>query len=374
MFTNKSEAKLRIAIRADASYVLGTGHVIRCLTLAKVFQSKGHSVTFFCKKHEGNLIKLIERNLFSAVPLNLEDLPLDSLSSENYNHFLGGSQINDSKQVTKNSIVPFDLFIVDHYGLDFEWENLIRSCCKKILVIDDLANRKHDADFLLDQNCYLDSSDRYLPLIGGHTIQLVGPRYALLREEFLECRQTLEKFENRIKRRKVVIFFGGVDQSNETLKAIQGLSTTDKNIKFSVILGENNPNKEQVISLCNRLANFTPSINVSDFAARLAGSMLYIGACGSTSLERSCCGLPSIVSSIALNQEEGAQHLHNIGALQYLGKSENCHPHDYREAFETLFNSNHSLMRMHEEAVKLVDGAGAKRVFDALLEENHHAI
>ena len=78
----------------------------------------------------------------------------------------------------------FDSLIVDHYKLDHKWENKMRKFAEKIIVIDDLANRKHDCDFLIDQNLYEDNESRYEELVNKNTIKLLSPKYAIIKEEF----------------------------------------------------------------------------------------------------------------------------------------------------------------------------------------------
>ena len=208
---------LVIVFRTDASQQIGSGHVMRCLTLAEALREAGGTIAFITRNHLGNLndyIKSKEFNIHSLPDRNESNLS-ESLSG--YEKWLGVQQSQDAKDTIQvlSEIDP-DWLIVDHYALDNNWEGELRPYTKKIMVIDDLANRCHDCDVLLDQN-YFHNQDRYSQLLSPSTIQLLGPQYALLRKCFAEKRKSFIHNSNEINR--VFIFFGGTDPDNLTTMA-----------------------------------------------------------------------------------------------------------------------------------------------------------
>lgn len=178
---------MKVVFRADASIEIGTGHVMRCLTLADALRARGASCYFICKLHEGNLIKLIESKgyvVYSLALVNLKDERTTYQKSIPHFEWLGGSQSQDAKlcEPVLKSLKP-NWLIVDHYALSSEWENLLQPYFDKLFVIDDLADRSHNCDLLLDQT-FGRSSEDYHSLTPPNCNVMCGPGYALLRAEF----------------------------------------------------------------------------------------------------------------------------------------------------------------------------------------------
>ena len=204
---------MRLIIRADASIEMGSGHVMRCLALAEELKKNGFDITFITRAHEGNLNGLISDKGMKVAELSAPDsrsAPVGNGCSDDCAEWLGVTQEQDARE-TINALgktIPYWL-IVDHYGLDELWEKTIRPHVKKIMVIDDLANRHHDCEMLLDQNWFDDKESRYRGLVPAGCTQLFGPEYALLRPEFAEARKNLKPRTGEVKR--IFVFFGGAD-------------------------------------------------------------------------------------------------------------------------------------------------------------------
>ena len=236
---------LKVVFRCDASILMGSGHVMRCLTLANELREQGADITLICRKHPGHLFDLIESSKH-----RLLRLPFAATSATGklaHAHWLGATQEEDSKQTVEalKTIERVDWLVVDHYALDVEWEAAIRSYTKHIMVIDDLADRVHDCDVLLDQNLHrAEMETRYEKLIPPQCKKLLGPKYALLRPEFKKARSNLKVRDGSVKR--IFVFFGGSDPTNETgkaLQAIQQLGRTD--IAIDVVVGSTNPHQSR---------------------------------------------------------------------------------------------------------------------------------
>jgi len=314
---------MKIAIRTDASIYIGTGHVMRCLTLADSLRALGAECYFICRELPGNLITQIRQRGFAVNALQdiSEDIISDNPSLEvhsNYASWLSVDWATDAAQ-TKDSFgnSTFDLLIVDHYAIDAHWEKELRPLCRKLMVIDDLANRNHHCDLLLDQNLGRIEAD-YKQFLHEDSIVLVGPKYALLREEFWQLRDNIKvpnkSFIN------ILIFFSGRDVDNYTLRTLAILSTEDfPNIQVNVVVGIQNLHVEKINSVCLKLGFFC-HVQTNRMAELMSQSDLYIGAGGGAILERIMMKLPSIAFAIADNQIESLKFLDQTGSCIYLGR------------------------------------------------------
>lgn len=339
---------MEILIRTDASQQIGSGHIMRCLTLANELTQKAQ-VSFICRELTGNMCDYIEQQGYIV-----HRLPLPETDDWQ----------TDAKQTTailaaENSVI--DWLIVDHYGLDAQWETTMRPYVRKIMVIDDMANRRHDCDILLDQNLYMDMESRYQDLVPNNCQQLLGPKYALLRPEFLAARNTLRKRDGNIKR--LLIFMGGSDPTNETTKTLEAIKLLNRlEIAVDVVVGASNPHQEQIKQLCISLPNAAYYCQVSNMAELMVKADLAIGAGGSTNWERCCLGLPSLVVTIAENQEELTHTLHEQGYLISLGQKHKVSSKIISQKLYEILNNPEQVLSFVEKGKLLVDGNGAKRV------------
>ena len=172
---------MRAIIRADSSSVIGTGHIMRCLTLADYMRQNGGDVKFICRDLPGNIVSYIQSKNYPVILLDYEQSDPSPLSK--YEKWLGITRENDCKQCGEilSNEDNIDWLIVDHYALDERWEAQLRKYVKNIMAIDDLANRGHDCDILLDQNLHIDMEERYCELVSESCRQLLGPRERLRR-------------------------------------------------------------------------------------------------------------------------------------------------------------------------------------------------
>jgi UDP-2,4-diacetamido-2,4,6-trideoxy-beta-L-altropyranose hydrolase len=357
---------LRIVIRCDASVQIGSGHVMRCLTLANALREKGADITFVCRKHPGDLFDLIESSNHRLVRLSppVEDVGGDLAHA----HWLGATQKEDARQTAEalKAIGHLDWLIIDHYALDVKWETAMCRYAKRIMVIDDLADRKHDCDVLLDQNLHQDMQERYDDLVPPSCTKLLGPKYALLRSEFKEARKNLRTRDGSVKR--IFVFFGGSDPTNETgktLRAIQQLGSAD--IAIDVVVGATNPHQEDIAKLCRQLPEAKLYRQVNNIAELMAKTDLAIGAGGGAMWERCCLGLPAIVMSVANNQQSGCDAVARSGGILYLGEAKSVGIDLLKGALRVALSSSYLLASMSEVGASLVDGQGSNRVAKRLM-------
>jgi len=321
-----------IIFRCDASTAIGSGHVMRCLTLANHMKNQGWTCVFACS------------------PETLKSAPALGVS---------GYEV-----VAPNILKSCDVMVVDHYGLSASDETAFRKCAKKIIVIDDLADRRHDCDVLVDTT-YGRAVGDYQPLVPENAIILTGADYALLRPDFQALRENAltrrDAAHGKIKR--ILITMGGADPDNVTAKILDSVRQANLAITVDVVAGGGNPHLE---SLRRQIKSMGPDIhfhvNTPDMAALMAQADLAIGAGGTTSWERACLGLPTLLIEIADNQKTIAANLHAQGAVINLGWHENIAASDIARALQNLFQNPAQVMLMSQKARLICSGEGAARI------------
>jgi UDP-2,4-diacetamido-2,4,6-trideoxy-beta-L-altropyranose hydrolase len=359
-----------LIIRTDASIQIGTGHVMRCLTLADELCGRGAEVVFVCREFAGNLCGYIEEkgHIVHRLPVSNEQ-EQNIESGLKHAAWLGADWQTDARQVEeiiKNLDTHPDWLVMDHYALDERWERYLRPYVKKIMVIDDLADRPHDCDLLLDQNFYENLESRYDKLVPPRCKKLLGPKYALLRPEFSEARKNLRKRDGYVKR--IMIFFGGSDPSNETTKALEAIRMLNRpDIAVDVVLGAFNPHRKVIEQIASDLPDCTCHFKVEDMSVLMAKADLAVGAGGTTVWERCVLGLPSLVTTVAENQEKTVSDMAESGYLLFLGRSEAVSINSLYHALEIALQSPWLLISFARKTQSLADGKGAKRIAQEMM-------
>jgi UDP-2,4-diacetamido-2,4,6-trideoxy-beta-L-altropyranose hydrolase len=371
--------KMNITFRTDASLDIGTGHVMRCLTLAQALREHGASCRFICREHPGNLLDLIRLRGFEAQALPMQDLSQVKSSQQSapgerilvHAGWLGADWQVDAEQ-TKDAIgdAVVDWLIVDHYALDVRWEAALKPHYQKLMVIDDLADRPHDCDLLLDQNLGR-TEQHYVGLVSAHCTVLVGPQYALLRPDFSKLRQYSLARRVTPQLKRLLITMGGVDKDNatgEVLAALTG-SALPTDCHITVVMGPHAPWLTQVRKQAEKMLWSTEVlVNVDNMAKLMADSDLAIGAAGSTSWERCCLGLPTLLVVLADNQRDGANALAKAGGGLLLGNIEDL-ALNLPRVFESVLEKI-SLLTLQSLCVSVTNGEGAIYIVNALMNAN----
>ena len=358
---------MKVVIRTDSSLKIGSGHVMRCLTLAEVLRETGAEVQFVCRKYAGNLNEMVRNKGFVvhelSVSENLEPCGIsDNDAGNEYANWLGVSQEQDALETInvfqKNK--P-DWLIVDHYALGEVWEKQLRPHAQKIMVIDDLANRSHDCDLMLDQNYFIDGETRYEGLVQPSCTKLLGPKYALLRPEFAEARKHLNPRNGKVQR--VFVFFGGTDSDNVTGKALEALSFPEFcYLEIDVVIGSHNPHRAEIEQQVKMRPNTSLHVQIANMAELMAQADLAIGAGGATTWERLCLGLPSLVVTIAKNQTPFTKCLHQDSFLTWLGGSKSIGTEDIRQALRNAVENESINCSQSRKGKELVPGDGTPQV------------
>lgn len=366
---------MRIIFRVDASIEMGSGHVMRCLTLADALTQAGAECHFICREHPGHLNALItERgHIVYSLPYIEQHKQGQHSKAEELAHanWLGATQEQDLEScIPILKLLQPDWLVVDHYAIDKCWQQELRAYCQKIMVIDDLADRQHDCDLLLDQT-FGRSSEDYLPLVPQDCQVLCGAHYALLRPEFAQWRDYSLKRRAQGQLEHLLINLGGVDKDNITTEILQALANTalPDNCRITVVMGVTSPWVKEVEEQAEQMPWSTEvKVGVSNMAELMANSDLAIGAAGATSWERCCLGLPTIMIVLADNQKLAAKALEKINAALKLSYDETFSL-ALSETFNSLFRRTSLLDKMSQSAQRVTSGLGTKVLVNKLI--NH---
>lgn len=341
---------------------------MRCLTLADVLRERGAGCTFICRTHNGHLLDMVTQRGHHAVALPNGETTTHHMPADlAHTAWLGADWQTDAQQTRKeldNEVV--DWLVVDHYALDHRWEQALRPHCQNLMVIDDLADRRHDCDVLLDQNLGRSPQD-YDGLLKLHTATFIGPQYALLRPEFAQLRSHSLARRNQPQLKHLLITMGGVDKDNATSIVLQALKTCHLplGLRITVVMGPHAPYLADVKVEALQMPWPTEVlVGVNAMAQLMTDSDLCIGAAGSTSWERCCVGLPTLLLVLAENQLPGAQALEKAGAALVVGSAQNV-----SQVFEKHMQSGASaqLKCMTLAAASVSDGLGVERIVAAML-------
>lgn len=358
----------RFAFRADASLEIGTGHVMRCLTLADKLRERGADCVFFSRAHPGHLNAMISGRGYAVHSLTTVDASrAPAVPGPAHAHWLGVSWQADAEECLQAlaSARP-DWWIVDHYALDADWESVVVGAGSRLMVIDDLADRPHRADLLLDQNLGHTEFD-YRGRLPANAKLLLGPRFALLRPEFGSLRPGSLERRAQGALDHLLICMGGVDRDDATGRVLRAIRQCPLPLqcRISIVMGPHAPWIERVQAAAAALPWKTEVlVGVSDMAALMASCDLAIGAAGTMVWERCCLGLPSLAMILADNQRAGAAAMSVRGAAVVLAEDEPLEEQISREIEACLRPGQ--LRRRQVLCSQITAGQGASLVADEL--------
>lgn len=342
---------MKALFRVDASITLGSGHLMRCLALAKALKKLGWHCIFACSSSSESIVRSLSGNGFDIIETRGKA---------------------DKQATVLGDVLPLgvSLLVVDHYQLDIEFEQTCRSWARTILVIDDLANRQHDADILIDQTHGRDMED-YVGLVPRHCKIFTGARYALLRPEFNEVRtkSLTRRDDTKPRINRVLVNFGGFDPDNVTSMVLAGVRDSHLDAIVDVVLTSKAPNLNHVRREVERLSRGYLHVDIPDMARLMAQADLAIGAGGMTSWERCCLGLPALVVTIADNQEKINEELSTEGATEYLGWYTDLEISKVSNAILQISSETEKLRSMSHISRSICDGKGVTRLVRSLYAE-----
>ena len=340
-----------IFIRVDSSTKIGYGHFMRCMALADTLQ-KNFEINFITRSLEGSLISYIQKKGFGI-----------------FRFYSNSEKINEKNDAQKTiSLIkkhsgPKNILIVDNYQLSKKWETDVKPFVHKLIVIDDLSNRLHNCDLLIDQNLHTKVNGLYKGLIPSNCVKLIGPKFSMIRKEFRMMRKSVKPRTFPIK--KILVSFGGSDIKNQTLVALNSIKKMNGKINVDVVVGKANKCKKTLKIFCNKNKHFTYHEQIDNIADLMLSSDLSIGSSGSTTWERCCLGLPAIVSISSNDQRDIANSLSRKKCIINLGDVKKLKESSYINVITNL--KKNDLRNMSKNSMSLVDGNGTQRVFKHIL-------
>jgi UDP-2,4-diacetamido-2,4,6-trideoxy-beta-L-altropyranose hydrolase len=351
---------MRVAFRADSSEIIGTGHVMRDLALAEELAARGAKVRFICRHIEQPQIEAIRRYGFALDRLTTSNGA--SIVHRDPSTWLGVPWRRDADEVlaAAEAAGGLDWMVADHYGLDQAWHSQVRAAGCRLAVIDDLADRNYDCDLLVDQSVASDPRVRYGTRVPHSALVLSGPRFALLRSEFRKASKFRSSKDGTV--RHILVSYGGIDRTGETLKALSVLASLQSPVSVDVVIGATNPRRDEIQDQTAALPFARLHIDTQHMAELALKADLAFGSAGGSALERCCLGLPSIITVSAANQMHGAQALGLAGAALVLGEASEVGVDQLRTALIGLMALPAEVRRMAKRATEICDGEGARRV------------
>ena len=350
-----------VAVRADASAIIGSGHVMRCLTLADALGQRGETVHFITR----NLTPPTRAKILASGHA-LHQLP--NSDGQNDQEMPNAAWLSASWQDDAEATLQLaralgaSWLVVDHYGINAAWEQVLRNAGIKLAVIDDLADRPHDCDLLLDQTLRQDAWSDYRNLLPAHAQKLFGLRYALLRPEFAPAALHLESLHGLA----LCVAFSGADPHHLTLRTLQVLHQGVHGIATAkIIASSQNGDLAAIRALCEK-ANWELAIDTTDVARIMQSCHIGIGAGGGMLWERAACGLPSIAIIVAENQRDQVINAEAAGLV--VGLDATLADHEaIRASLLSLARDDVSRSTMAAKCIAVLDGKGTERLVERVL-------
>lgn len=357
----------RVVIRTDASQVIGGGHVMRCLTLAAALRDRGASVLFLSRAGPGDGHERIRAQGFEIAPLAAADRAVaPGPGDPPHAAWLGADWRSDADAcaaaLNARRAGPADWIVIDHYGIDARWLAAMRPNGRRFLALDDLDDRRLDADILLDQSRLSGGARR----THAAPTALIGPHYALLRPEFAETRPAslARRAALADTPRRIFISTGLMDVGGASVAAAAALAPLG--LPMTVAIGARAASADALRGVAERSPELTLAFDAIDMAALMRDADLAIGAAGATTWERFCLGLPSLVYVLADNQKEIAASLEAGGLATPLGRPADLPPATLRALVAARLADRPGLAEQSRRIAALCDGRGADRVCEAM--------
>ena len=353
--------KYNLIFRVDSSNVIGSGRFMRCYNLA--LELKHFNTTFICRYLNNEQRKLLEDK---KIRLLINQTKSDQIYSDLYLNWLGVTQEIDAIDTIENiNSLENIILIVDSYSLSETWLNLINPLTIKTIVIDDLANRNFNCDMLIDHNYFKNYEYRYHNLVNENAIKLLGPKYSLISKSLVKFKKE-KPFFNHLN--SILIYFGASDNYNLTLFTLDALLESKyKKLDFKIILRSDHKNFSQIEQLSNNLNNielFSFTADIGDFFKKCD---LAIGAGGTTTWERILVGIPSLIVTIAENQNKFIKDLKEDKFIYYLGNFSTLKKRDIIKKIDYLVKNKSDVAKNINRGQILVDGKGISRVKESIM-------
>jgi len=362
---------MNAVFRVDFSDQIGLGHLMRCITLADALHDRGYKCHFISRVVSNP--DLVTRTKHNFIQLTANKGKLEFQGSD-YSSWLGVAWQQDAEETVAiiEKLAP-DWLIIDHYAIDYQWENILKNYCAKILVIDDLANRQHACDMLIDSNFGRVPTD-YSNLVPEFTHIFTGSEYVMLKPEFTLLREKARKRrDDNPEINNILVFLGGGDPENTTERALSALLklTWDTEPRVIVVLGAANPNSDLIRAYLDAYPLSSElHIDTGNMAELTYGADLAIGASGGATWERCCLGLPTLSVVIAENQQFASENLGKAGLVENINMNSSLET-EIATRLQKLLDTPERVKSMSKKCFELVDGKGIDRIVQNMKQLEH---
>jgi UDP-2,4-diacetamido-2,4,6-trideoxy-beta-L-altropyranose hydrolase len=347
---------MNIAFRVDSSSKIGTGHVIRCMTLATQLKNLAFNVYFICKPMMGDIVNSIKSKGYDVILLNSADRDDES------DDFSVNSCNSDSQQVIDLcSLLSLDLIILDHYFLNYSWEKAVKDH-SKLMCISDFPAGPRACDILLDSSLSRDHAEYRLD-VSSDCLLMTGSDYVMVRPEFALSR-SLGAVSKQVS--KILVTMGGADPQDYTSRIIKIISQYEaydlSNIQFDIVLGRSYQFTPLVLNLISTSKfNYVIHEYIDDMAGLMKDMDVIIAAAGTTLWECFSLGIPTIAVQIADNQQYNVDSCSRAGAI--IPINQDCDlESSLIAALGDVLGTNNIRHSLRDNGLNICDGQGAKRV------------
>jgi UDP-2,4-diacetamido-2,4,6-trideoxy-beta-L-altropyranose hydrolase len=352
-----------LVVRADAGLKIGTGHVMRCLALAQSWRAGGGKVIFALAQSTPALDYLLRSEKIDVVAI--EGVPGS------------GEDARDAIRIADGCNA--DWFVVDGYHFDAAYQKQLQSFRPLLTIDDNGLLAYHAADLLLNQNAHA-CAPMYTSC-SPNTKLLLGPRYALLRDEFADYRDWVREIPDRGSH--LLLTMGGSDASNFVPRILPLLAEPRADeLQIRVIVGGSAENAGAVDDIAAEFSgrdfsgrsspgrDFPTRIevlrDVRNMAPLMAWADLAISGAGTTCWEMCAMGLPAILVVVAENQRFIAEQLAALGAAENAGPADQVDCAALADLCHELLASKDRRASLSQNAKQVVDGRGRERVLDMM--------
>jgi UDP-2,4-diacetamido-2,4,6-trideoxy-beta-L-altropyranose hydrolase len=261
-----------------------------------------------------------------------------------------------------------DLLIVDHYALDGAFQGLLRGKVGAIAVIEDLPDRVHDCDLLLDQN-FGHFPEDYAGRVPAGAQLLVGAEYAPVRTDFARLRGEALSRRGALEHPScLLISLGGADPDDITSRALEALRPPLAFRRVHVVLSAIARHIERVKAAAADRPEVTVHVDTRRMPELMAEADIAVGAAGVTALERCVLGLPTVMVVLAENQVATAERMDRAGAALSIGDIDAASPERLHESLLEFAAQPERMHAMSAAAAALCDGEGLNRIVPALMD------
>lgn len=351
---------MNVLVRVDGNPIIGSGHIARTLNLSRILVERGHAVHFAFQTSDlatENFVRLSghRTHWLSPTPRDFVIVPND------YRSWIGGDERADAIATAllagrlKASVV-----IVDHYGAGATWDEIVGGAGPHLVVLDDFIDKERICDILVIPS-HLDANGSNLRANFSRVrLPLIGPRFAPLNEVFARFREAPDA-----KRTSVSVYLGSSPPGDlyDTLVTDVLSSAGHRAVEIAGVPQSSRLRRTSVLAKNLRLVEHQDSLG-----PLLSRSLVSVGAAGSTTWERCCLGIPSLVVSISENQMHIAEGVASLGAHVNLGYATSLKPGIVANALSTLLGDHRRMAEMAEIGKHLVDGLGATRIVEAIMQ------